>query len=229
MNSLFKLFKKSIFDSFEERLDEMKKSLAELKERDFEKDFENLATNFQTRMDNLKKKWKNLNDRYTFEVPYDRDTQILKYEIKNNKLNVTVTELVESDNSSFSSESIRTVTIPEDADVYNISQKYDKENKKMVFIVKKNFIETEEAEEEPKEAEETNETSNVQHEDETVNCEDERNVQGVAKPFEECSKSEQLEIILGLYSNGWSFRRIAKEVGLSDKTVAKWIRQTTNQ
>ena len=32
MNSLFKLFKKSIFDSFEERLDEMKKSLAELKE-----------------------------------------------------------------------------------------------------------------------------------------------------------------------------------------------------
>ena len=44
-------------------------------------------------------------------------------------------------------------------------------------------------------------------------------------PQETEEVDERVATAIKLHNEGWSFRRIAKEVGVSDKTVARWVRK----
>lgn len=207
MGKVLNFFGKKMARSIGNALLEINKIADELKNMDFEKEFENMSKTFDEKFESVKDILLKRNDKYLMEVAYDRDTQTLQSKIEGNLFTVIVEEKTE--NGNFTSKSTTSVTIPNDVCVDKITQEYDKVRKMMVFSMKKNKIE--------EVVENTQELQNVKEEEPQV----------ISDTTEQKPKTseELLNIMLEMYHNGASFKAIAKEVGLSDKTVAKYIRR----
>jgi nitrous oxide reductase len=222
MGKVLNFLGKKVTDTLSGVLLDLHKLAKEIEETDFEKEFNTMKQTFK---DLLKKK----DDEYVLEVKYDRETQTLQFKIEDDTLTVIVEEKTE--NGNFNSKSTTTVTIPSDVLVDKITQEYDSENKIMFFKMKKTNVE-----EQP--------TTFSMRRTETV--EEEFEPIGETKPKEEneveivvetpktksnkpMTSDELLKVIVGMYKDGASFRAISKEVGLSDKTVAKYIKRVLNK
>ena len=203
---LLKAFRDSALELITERAKEMRRLVDEF---DFDKAEREVTSTIKEVMTNLKRHIKNLTDKYVIEVAYDRNTQILTYTIDGNLITIVVK--LDSEDPNIQSSSTTTVTIPENVNVNTIVQHYNADDKKMVFVFKKHIIETTEDE--------------IEVEMDSPLAEP---IVDEEIPIEE----EEVDInavILDMYNSGMSYRQIAAEVGLSDKTVARRIKKMTEE
>lgn len=201
---LIKFFGKQALNSFKRAVDDMHSALNEIDVDSFESKFQSMREDFTKEVEKFANKFKNFGNKYVVEVPYDRDKQTLSYRIENNMITITVETNEETENGSFKSKSVTTTNVPDDVCVDNITQRYLKDEKKMLFILKKNKVEivNENDDFEPI----SNETKETEK--------------------EEVSKTEKDELIkkmVHMHLNGCSYRKISEECGVSDKTVKRWV------
>ena len=195
---------KRAFASFKSTIDEMQNALAELETKDFEKELNSLRESVNSELEKFTKKFKKLGKKYVVEIPYDRDTQTLSFMIDKNVITVSVETIEETENGSFKSKNVTTTTIPENVCVDKFTQKYLKEEKKMLFIFKDISSEKEE----------------------TVN--DEFEPIADDEPFKN-PKEELVKKMVYMHHNGCSYRKIAQECGVSDKTAKRWIEEALKE
>lgn len=179
----------------------------------FEDEFNEIENAFKKQMDKIKERIKNLTDRFIVEVPFDKDKQELSVSVNKNVLTVVLDSYDEATNTT--GNAMTQTTIPEDVDPTTMTQFYDKENKKLVFVFMKKKVDNVETEN-TETTETVEETTNNTTTTESVVAE--QTTEGV-KP----KKESLMKTILAMHENGFSYRKIAAETGISDKTVKRWI------
>ena len=198
-NSLLKSSLPS-FDSLRKSIDDMVGEMNHMFDDDtFDKHFDSLKKSLKK----ITKRIKNLTDRYEIEFPYDRNTQKMSYLVEEDRVSIDVTSLDE-----------HSVTYHLDADLPqnvatdSVTLHYDDENKKMILRLKKQVVDNEVDTEINDEAAESEDAPTTEEETSTTR-----------------TKEDLIAQVTSLFSNGWSYKRIAREVGVSDKTVARWIKK----
>lgn len=184
----------------------------------FEDEFNQIENEFKKQMDKIKERIKNLTDRFIVEVPFDKEKQQLSVSVNKNVLTVVLDSYDEATNTT--GNAMTQTTIPEDVDPTTMKQVYDTENKKLIFVFMKkkvNNAETESTETTETVKETTNNTT-------TESVVAEQTTEGV-KP----KKESLMKTILSMYENGFSYRKIAAETGISDKTVKRWIQSALKE
>ena len=184
----------------------------------FEDEFNQIENEFKKQMDKIKERIKNLTDRFIVEVPFDKEKQELSVSVNKNVLTVVLDSYDEATNTT--GNAMTQTTIPEDVDPTTMKQVYDTENKKLIFVFMKkkvNNTETESTETTETVEETTNNTT-------TESVVAEQTTEGV-KP----KKESLMKTILSMYENGFSYRKIAAETGISDKTVKRWIQSALKE
>lgn len=155
--------------------------------------------------DKLKQKIRNLDDKFVVNVDYDRDEDIMSYSIENRTLTVIVKSEPESRNQT--SERRVVTTLPNDVLITNMKTKYNNEEKTMLFIFKKGL-------------ENTNDTTATTLSQESV----ERSSGEVEMSLQDNKRFIAIRM-KEMHDSGISYRQIAREFGVSDKTVARWIKE----
>lgn len=184
----------------------------------FENEFNQIENEFKKQMDKIKERIKNLTDRFIVEVPFDKEKQQLSVSVNKNVLTVVLDSYDEATNTT--GNAMTQTTIPEDVDPTTMKQVYDTENKKLIFVFMKKKVNN--AETESTETTETvDETTNNATTESVVA---EQTTEGV-KP----KKESLMKTILSMYENGFSYRKIAAETGISDKTVKRWIQSALKE
>lgn len=184
----------------------------------FEDEFNQIENEFKKQMDKIKERIKNLTDRFIVEVPFDKEKQQLSVSVNKNVLTVVLDSYDEATNTT--GNAMTQTTIPEDVDPTTMKQVYDTENKKLIFVFMKKKVNN--AETESTETTETvEETTNNTTTTESVS---EQTTEGVKQ-----KKESLMKTILSMYENGFSYRKIAAETGISDKTVKRWIQSALKE
>lgn len=184
----------------------------------FEDEFNQIENEFKKQMDKIKERIKNLTDRFIVEVPFDKEKQELSVSVNKNVLTVVLDSYDEATNTT--GNAMTQTTIPEDVDPTTMTQFYDKENKKLVFVFMKKKVDN-------VETENTETTETVEEATNTTTTESvvaEQTTEGV-KP----KKESLMKTILAMHENGFSYRKIAAETGISDKTVKRWIQSALKE
>ena len=207
-----------------------------------EREFEN----FNRHWENVVRKFKENSQRYVVRIPYDADTQIIKSETNGNHFTVRVQNDETFTGNTESTYSFRhESTIPSHLVNGVITQKYSPSKKQMLFIFQSpveaenvgnvdDLIDSINATVEEGEVNDVQEEVNTTLYDATALSVDEINLEGgvdttattlnmedVAVP----SEDEVNARIWELYTQGKSYRYIASQVGVSDKTVARRIKK----
>ena len=183
----------------------------------FEDEFNQIENEFKKQMDKIKERIKNLTDRFIVEVPFDKEKQELSVSVNKNVLTVVLDSYDEATNTT--GNAMTQTTIPEDVDPTTMKQVYDTENKKLIFVFMKKKINNSETENT-----ETTETVEETTNNTTTESVSEQTTEGV-KP----KKESLMKTILSMYENGFSYRKIAAETGISDKTVKRWIQSALKE
>lgn len=175
-------------------------------------------------IEKIKRHIQNLSDKFVVEVNYDRNCEVLSHSVEGNELYVRVVSDESCGCDTPSSVREFSTTIPEDVDVTTMKCVYDSVNNKMSFVFKKFNANNQEEQNENTETEHQVETSpqveNIVVSENEQDTEDNTN----ELSFEEKKLAMSLEM-KALHDEGMSYRKIAKEFGVSDKTVARWIRE----
>ena len=202
---LIKILGKKALKDLKKGLEEIQETLSKVDTNEIEGRLNSLKEDFNKEFDKLKEQFKTKLNKFVVEIPYDRDTQRLSFNIENNLITVVVETDEVTESGSFKSRSTTTRTIPEGINVDEFKHKYLANEKKMLFIFKPNKIE-EEVE---------NESVTESPTDDDVN------------PFQEASeaKEELVKKMVHMHLNGCSYRKIAAECKVSDKTCKRWIAQ----
>ena len=183
----------------------------------FEDEFNQIENEFKKQMDKIKERIKNLTDRFIVEVPFDKEKQELSVSVNKNVLTVVLDSYDEVTNTT--GNAMTQTTIPEDVDPTTMKQVYDTENKKLIFVFMKKKVNNAETE-----STETTETVEETTNNTTAESVAEQTTEGV-KP----KKESLMKTILSMYENGFSYRKIAAETGISDKTVKRWIQSALKE
>ena len=183
----------------------------------FEYEFNDIENELKKQMDKIKERIKNLTDRFIVEVPFDKEKQQLSVSVNKNVLTVVLDSYDEATNTT--GNAMTQTTIPEDVDPTTMKQVYDTENKKLIFVFMKKKVNNAETE-----STETTETVDETTNNATTESVSEQTTEGV-KP----KKESLMKTILSMYENGFSYRKIAAETGISDKTVKRWIQSALKE
>ena len=238
--NLLRNFGKTCFDAFQSFSNEIQKEFESTNWEKFEKEFIEMSNAFKEKLSNFKMKVKEQAEKFYIEVPFDINTQILTYELRPNLITVTVKN--DETETSFLEERKYERSIPSSFSGCTITEKYLKDEKVMLFICTKPMSQI---------SEENNETENT----EDVSCQDRENTSTIEDTLvidestnlnssvdttastitlEEMEEAAEEAIaredaindrIYNLYQEGWSYRKIGREVGLSDKTVARRLKK----
>lgn len=205
--------------------------------------------NFSRHWENVVRKFKENTQRYAVRIPYDADTQIIKSETNGNHFTVQVmndeTNTGNTENTyTFRHES----TIPSHLVNGVISQKYLPNKKQMLFIFSSpvesenignvdELIESINATTEESDADNVTEEPITESTDATALLTDEVELGNGEETTATTLMAEDVVVptddeinsrIWELYTEGKSYRYIASQVGLSDKTVARRIKKMIN-
>ena len=183
----------------------------------FEDEFNQIENEFKKQMDKIKERIKNLTDRFIVEVPFDKEKQQLSVSVNKNVLTVVLDSYDEATNTT--GNAMTQTTIPEDVDPTTMKQVYDTENKKLIFVFMKKKVNNAETE-----STETTETVEETTNNTTTDSVSEQTTEGV-----KAKKESLMKTILSMYENGFSYRKIAAETGISDKTVKRWIQSALKE
>lgn len=247
--NLLRNFGKNCFDALQSFTNEIQKELESTNWDMFEKEFNEMSKAFKEKLSTFKMKVKEQAEKFYIEVPFDMETQILTYELRPNLITVTV----KNDETETSFEETRKYerSIPSSFLGCTITEKYLKNEKVMLFICTKAMNDANKCAEDskPLTADDViatindttstneptlddtlviNETTNLNNNSiettaSTISLEEMEEAAEEAIAHEDIINNE----ILRLYREGWSYRKIGKEVGLSDKTVARRLRKMT--
>ena len=192
------------------------------------------------------RKFKENSQRYVVRIPYDADTQIIKSETNGNHFTVRVQNDETFTGNTESTYSFRhESTIPSHLVNGVITQKYSPSKKQMLFIFQSHvesenvgnvddLIDSINATVEEGEVRDVQEEVNTTLDDATALVVDEINLEGgvdttaTTLTMEDVAVPSEDEVnarIWELYTQGKSYRYIARQVGLSDKTVARRIKK----
>ena len=207
-----------------------------------EREFEN----FNRHWGNVVRKFKENSQRYVVRIPYDADTQIIKSETNGNHFTVRVQNDETFTGNTESTYSFRhESTIPSHLVNGVITQKYSPSKKQMLFIFQSpvesenvgnvdDLIDSINATVEEGEVRDVQEEVNTTLDDATALVVDEINLEGgvdttaTTLTMEDVAVPSEDEVnarIWELYTQGKSYRYIASQVGVSDKTVARRIKK----
>jgi uncharacterized protein YerC len=207
-----------------------------------EREFEN----FNRHWENVVRKFKENSQRYVVRIPYDADTQIIKSETNGNHFTVRVQNDETFTGNTESTYSFRhESTIPSHLVNGVITQKYSPSKKQMLFIFQSpvesenvgnvdDLIDSINATVEEGEVRDVQEEVNTTLDDATALVVDEINLEGgvdttaTTLTMEDVAVPSEDEVnarIWELYTQGKSYRYIASQVGVSDKTVARRIKK----
>lgn len=207
-----------------------------------EREFEN----FNRHWENVVRKFKENSQRYVVRIPYDADTQIIKSETNGNHFTVRVQNDETFTGNTESTYSFRhESTIPSHLVNGVITQKYSPSKKQMLFIFQSpvesenvgnvdELIDSINATVEEGEVNDVQEEVNTTLDDATALVVDEINLEGgvdttaTTLTMEDVAVPSEDEVnarIWELYTQGKSYRYIASQVGVSDKTVARRIKK----
>ncbi len=207
-----------------------------------EREFEN----FNRHWENVVRKFKENSQRYVVRIPYDADTQIIKSETNGNHFIVRVQNDETFTGNTESTYSFRhESTIPSHLVNGVITQKYSPSKKQMLFIFQSpvesenvgnvdELIDSINATVEEGEVRDVQEEVNTTLDDATALVVDEINLEGgvdttaTTLTMEDVAVPSEDEVnarIWELYTQGKSYRYIASQVGVSDKTVARRIKK----
>ena len=240
--NLLRNFGKTCFDALQSFSDEIQKELESTNWNKFEKEFNEMSNAFKEKLSNFKMKVKEHAEKFYIEVPFDINTQILTYELRPNLITVTVKN--DETETSFSEERKYERSIPSSFRGCTISEKYLKDEKVMLFICTKPMsqvteesdktLNTEDVSLQNRENTPTLEDTLVIDESTNLNCSVDTTASTITleemeEAAEEAIAREETinDKILRLYQEGWSYRKIGREVGLSDKTVARRLKKMT--
>ena len=205
-----------------------------------EREFEN----FNRHWDNVVRKFKENSQRYVVRIPYDADTQIIKSETNGNHFTVRVQNDETFTGNTESTYSFRhESTIPSHLVNGVITQKYSPSKKQMLFIFQSpveaenignvddlidsiNATNVEEENDVTEEPTTTIDATNLVVED--INADGGVETTASTEPMEEIVVPSEDDVnarIWELYTQGKSYRNIASQVGLSDRTVARRIKK----
>lgn len=198
---LIKFLGKQALKDFKKGIEELNDTISKIDADDIEKRIESLKEDFNKEFDKLKEQFKLKKNKFIVEVPYDRDTQKMTFNIENGMITVTVVTDEVTENGSFKAKSTTTRSIPESVDVNEFKHKYLDDEKKMLFIFKtKKVTENEEVTEDD-------------------------NAEPIREENENFAKEELIKKMVHMHLNGCSYKKIAKECGVSDKTCKRWVCQ----
>ena len=223
-------FANSAIASIRESVDEMMRMVRGFDTTKITDGLMEFNDNLRDGFEKIKQRIRDLDDKFVVEVDYDRNCDVLSYSLNNNVLTVKVNAEEGCGCDNEGTEQSVMATIPDNVDVTTMKCKYNSDENKMLFIFKKfNAVEEEEiplpTEEDAPIPMET-ELETVGETEETFEVELE-NIDGVEE--EELSFEERKMIMAEemklMHDEGVSYRKIAKEFGVSDKTVARWIRE----
>lgn len=232
-------------DGIQRTINEIKTKVESCDLNRVEREFEN----FNRHWENVVKKFKENSQRYVVRIPYDADTQIIKSETNGNHFTVRV----KNDETNTGNTESRYIfrhdsTIPSHLVNGVITQKYSPTKKQMLFIFTspvemENVGNVDELIESINATTEENNANDVTEEpitdsvgttelvvDET-NLENSEETNATTLTTEDAIVPTEDEInskIWELYTEGKSYRYIASQVGLSDKTVARRIKKMIN-
>lgn len=175
----------------------------------------------------VRKHIKNLTDKFVVEVPYNRDTQILSTSFEGRMFKVVVK--LDTEDTSIEQVSTTQTLLPLNVVIDQMTQQYDAENKKMIFTFKKNYFEDDEDVVLEDVAEHLESVDEEEITDDVIEPVEESNgVTEAAIDGHTPSGKERMEeikkMMYDMYVGGAPYTRIAEEFGLSDKTVARWIK-----
>lgn len=219
---IFKSFAKSAIASIREGVDEIIRFANGFEPSKITDSLVEFNDSIREGFEKIKSRINNLNDKFVVDVDYDRDCETLSYQIDGDSFEARV--LSEPSCECGEDKVSRTVvtSIPDDVDVTTLKCKYDAEAKKMIFVFSK-FGHVEETVE-------TTATTETQEVEEKINGDNDSDVE-VELVFEDTEPSfEERKLFMAtemkaMHDEGVSYRKIAKEFGVSDKTVARWIRE----
>lgn len=198
---MLNVFKENLNSIFKKSFDEMQKVINDFDFEDVEKQFNSVKKSLNEGLEDFKSYVKNCDNKYIVKVPYDRDTQVINFAVSDSEFKVDVKPCEDCGDIKIKTSFSSVTTIPEDVKVDTITHNYDELTKTMTFIFKKD----------------------TKKDDEVV--EEESNEK---KPIEKTK--ELVKKIVDMYHNeGMSYRKIAKKIGISDKTVKRWINEWTGE
>lgn len=206
---LLKDFTNSALSMIKKNADEFGKMMKDL-DFDFssaEKKFNELESSFKEQFYELKKRVKELTDKFIVEVPFDRENETLSFKIENGMIIVTTERHTENRDAK----SVTETTIPTRFDVNRMIQRYDENNKKMRFIFFKTVGEI------------YKKKGGCQVNEEATN-EKEETVTETKTEDKVAEKEALIRKMIEMHEKGFSYRKIAEETGISDKTVKRWIK-----
>ena len=225
MGSLFKSFTDSALSLFNRKFNELDKMMRDIDFSSAEDKFNEIEKSFKEKFTELKKRVKEFTDKFIVEVPFDKNEETISFKIENGMITITT----EKSDESSSKKSTTEVSIPETVDEHHMVQRYAEDEKKMMFIFfkkkKPNKVETKEDEN----VEATNE-DNVEQQENVNLGRVETNADGTVNesPSNETDrvseKKRLIEKMIQMHEAGFSYRKIAEETGISDKTVKRWIK-----
>ena len=216
-----------VLNSIQNTIDYMK-TLVE--QRDFKK-VEEEINNFDSTWESLVKGFNVGSKHFVIRIPYDVETQTIKYELDGNQFTVKV----ENDNTvNFRGNCMRSLidktTIPSYFNDEMITKKYSPNNKMMYFIFQHQYAEESKNEVVKGDVDALIKSINAsfcEPEDNGLpySC-DTKKIETEKTTEQDCNNDDDVNSrIYQLYTEGKSFRYIARQVGLSDKTVARRIKK----
>lgn len=220
---LLETFKNSATSIFQDGFEEIKRMMDGIDTSKIVDSMIEFNNSIKEEFTKFKERIKNLNDKFIVDVPYDRDEHILSYVINNDELKITIKS--DPDSLNQMSEQLFITTIPQDVDVTKLKTKYDDETKTMFFIFKKfkdevvndGFSQEEGAMQEVSVGKNTFATTTN-----NTACTETNTVQE-SSIFD--NKHRVAASMKRMKDEGMSYRKIAKEFGVSDKTAARWIKE----
>ena len=234
---MLNLFKRNTLNQLNRRFDEL---VGEVRQQINQIDFNWEAAEREMNdalnraMGAVRKHIKNLTDKFVVEVPYNRDTQILSTSFEGRMFKVVVK--LDSEDERVEQVSTTQTLLPLNVVIEQMTQRYDEVNKKMVFTFKKDhFSEAEDTTADSLTTEDIEE-DNQQTVNEEAQVEErvfEVEIPIVDEPCEVTSEAapsgkERMEeikkMMYEMYQGGAPYTHIAEEFGVSDKTVARWIK-----
>lgn len=228
-------------------LNGIQRTVTELKERVEQYDFDQFERKFDEineRWNNLKQRFNEQSKRFVVRIPYDADTQIIKSELEGNHFTVRVVNDETNTGTTTSTYTFRhESTIPSHLVNGIITQKYSPSKKQMLFLFQSpveneqignvdelidsiNATNVEEENDVTEEPTTINDATNLVVEE--INADGGVDVTASTEPIEEIVVPSEDDVnarIWELYTQGKSYRNIASQVGLSDRTVARRIKK----
>lgn len=215
--SLLKIFRKNATDLFNQSMNAIRTSFNDFDVDNLESNFEIMQKEFNEEFKKLKEKFKLLNNKHVVTVPFDKDTENLTFNIKNDVLTIEVNKNIKNETSQLSQTNTTQVSLPTGINIDNIIQKYNNKEKKMIFIIKTDV--NQDVDIVNKNDGEKKDDENIERM-ETVN----QNIEN-GQTSKEVEKDRLLRKIVNMKNNGCSIRQIAEETNLSVKTIYRWLKQ----